>query len=399
SVIEFPGALQAANAKELADKAATRAALAQERLAYRIADIDERIRPGATVSVPGRAGTWRVEAWEWRESGVELELLHLPQRLVPAMPAEAGRALPQDDDVATGTRIEAFELPWLGTGSGEMRQAWLAATSESAGWRGAALYAETGAGLEPVGSTGTRRSVVGTTLGILPARATPLLDRHSQVNVQLASVDFVLENRSLKDLAQGANRALIGEEIVQFAVAEPLGDARWRLSGLLRGRGGTEHLAQAERGAGARFVLLDESLVALDMAAIGRSDTLAAIGLADEDPAFATIAGPGFSLRPLTPVHPRVRKLADGGLDLGWTRRARGAWTWDSTVEVPLAEQSESYEVGIGDPDAPLASYTTSEPSLSVASAALAGRAGEPLWVRQIGTHARSLPLLLTTLS
>jgi hypothetical protein len=54
----------------------------------------------------------------------------------------------------------------------------------------------------------------------------------------------------------GANAALIGDEILQFAHAEFVGPARYRLSRLLRGQRGTEP-EMKPHPQGARFVLLD----------------------------------------------------------------------------------------------------------------------------------------------
>jgi len=402
-IIEFPGALQAGNAKSLADDAAERAKWSQERLAYRIAQIDPQIAPGDIVALPERAGKWRIESWEWRENGLELELLRLPQRKGVATQTTAGRSLASPDSLATPTLIEAFELPWDGTGTADQRQVYVAASSQTSGWTGAALYAESDGNLTAIGATGSRRSAIGETLQALPAMPTVLIDRRTQLEITLVSADHVLEDRSLEDLAQGANRALIGEEIVQFANAEYLGGTQWRLSTFLRGRGGTEHLATQGTGAGTAFVLLDDRPVILDNSRLGQAETIAAIGLADTDPVVSQIAASGITLRPPSPVHPQIGFAADGSLSLCWTRRSRGAWTWPGTVEVPLNEQAEAYEVGLGNPDAPLMSWQISTPELVLDAATMSQlqnqHPGQNLWVRQIGTFARSHPLYLTTIS
>ena len=71
--------------------------------------------------------------------------------------------------------------------------------------------------------------------------------------------------------------------------------------------------------------------------------------------------------------------------------------------EVPLVEASELYEVGVGPVSAPLALWQTSTPSLAISGSermALAASAPESVvWVRQVGSYARSVPLALTTLS
>lgn len=222
------------------------------------------------------------------------------------------------------------------------------------------------------------------------------------MTVELLSPDMALIDASARQLAGGANRALIGDEIVQFGVALPLGAGLWRLERLLRGRGGTE-AAIALHGAGECFVLLDGTPVALDAALVGTSPSarIAALGLGDELPATSGIARRGSTLQPLCPVHPRVME-SGGGIVLNWTRRARGAWLWPDEVETPIHEQSEAYEVSYGPADMPLARWIVAAPTLELPAATLADLTTAlpdgAFQVRQIGSYARSEPLLLAVL-
>jgi len=403
-VLEFPGALAAATARNLANAAAERAGWSRDTLAWRVAELDPSIAPGDVVRLPGRTGTWRIDSWEWRERGVELELRRMPPGAARQTAADQGVSLPAPDLVATPTELAAFELPWDGIGAGQQRQVFAAASSESRGWTGAALYAGQAGGLVPVGESGTQRSVIGAMASALPPASAVLFDRQASVEIELVSADFQLLDASLEDLAAGANRALIGAEVIQFAAATALGGAHWRLSGLLRGRGGTEQAAQAGHAAGAPFVLLDGMPVAVDPAKLDPTGatSLAAIGLADSAPVVAPIANAGLTLRPMTPVHPRVKLLIGGGLALSWTRRARGGWMWPDGVEAPLNEQAEAYLVGLGDADHPIVRWEVGRPELELGPATAVQLAsehpGQPLWVRQVGSFAASPPLLLTTL-
>ncbi len=106
--------------------------------------------------------------------------------------------------------------------------------------------------------------------------------------------------------------------------------------------------------AGARIVLLDE---AIEPVAITRDDIglplnwrygPASRDLGDGTYAAATHAFAGLGHRPLSPVHIRGRRTG-GDCEITWTRRTRiGGDNW-SSVEVPLAEDSESYVVDILD--------------------------------------------------
>lgn len=308
------------------------------------------------------------------------------------------------DLVGAPTALKAFELPSDGTGLGQTPVIFAAASSEAAGWSGAALYADQDGQLVPLGGSGSRRSIIGQTASTVPPSPAIRLEPHNSILIDLISADFSLSETTPAGLANGVNRALLGDEVIQFAQAQPLGGELWRLAGLLRGRGGTEGAAQAGHPAGTDFILLDRGPILLDAARIGPSaHSLVAIGLADSGPVTAPIANTGLTLRPLAPVHPRVEHLTDGSLWLGWTRRARGSWAWRDEVEVPIVEQAESYRIGLGALTAPALVWETTQPELVINAASLAAlsslHSGASFWVRQIGSFAQSDALLLTTLS
>ncbi|OYX63546.1 MAG: hypothetical protein B7Y88_12825, partial [Sphingomonadales bacterium 32-64-17] len=316
AVIDFPGALQAGTALHLIDAMATREGVAGDRLQWRMAELDERIAPGAVVTVPGRPGKWRVGSWEWRETGIELELTREPGSALPPAISDPGRNLETPDEVATPTLLMASELPWDGLGSRDERQVIAAASSTTSGWTGAMLYADHGGSLSPIRGTGRQRAIVGTLTTPLPPADPAIIDRTAAFDITLTSPDFELASRPLESLAAGSNRLLVGAELLQFAHAESLGGAVWRLSGLLRGRGGTEAAALDGTAAGAKVILLDGRPIRLDAADLGAASAIAAIGLADDSPAEAAIANAGLTLKPLVPVHPRVTVAADESVTL-----------------------------------------------------------------------------------
>lgn len=69
-------------------------------------------------------------------------------------------------------------------------------------------------------------------------------------------------------------------------------------------------------------------------------------------------------------------------------------------MDTPVVEESERYEIGAGPIATPLATWLADAPALTLPAAALATlEPGTVLWVRQIGTHARSPELFLHRLS
>lgn len=176
-VLEFPGALTSQDARNLANAAAERAGWSRDALSWRLAELDPALRPGAVVRLPGTAGHWRVHSWEWREGGVELELLRLPHAPGRQTVADPGLSLPAPDLPGAPTVLAAFGLPWDGTGSADGAPVYAAASAASAGWTGAALYAvDANGALERVAATGSRRATIGAILTALPTSPAILLE-------------------------------------------------------------------------------------------------------------------------------------------------------------------------------------------------------------------------------
>lgn len=398
--LELPATLSAESAVALADAIRIRNARGAERLQLRVAALDPAIGPGALVAVPGD-GLWRVEAWEWRGSGVEFELRRATDRTAQTRPADPGTPWRPADRLPAPTLLAAFELPWDGAGTADVVRVHAALGAGAGRWAGASLYRERAGALELLTTAGPARAVIARLQA--PLSGSPGLLFEPAAWIEVACEDPEAEFVSVDGfaLASGANRLLIGDEIVQYMQATALGTGNWRLNGLLRGRGATEAEAFAGHETGTRVVLLDDRLLLLDTAGFDpATERLAAIGLADAEPVYAAVDAAGRSRRPLAPVHPAMSETQSGGLALSWIRRARGAWSWRDGVEVPLTEEEERYEVGAGPVAAPLLTWTTETPWLVLADADLAPLpSGTPLWVRQVGTHARSPELLLRTLS
>lgn len=378
---------------------------AQETVQWRCAELDPAIAPGTCVALPSLAGIWQVREWEWRETGIELTLARVaPAQALTLGTTASGQANLASDFILGETRIVAFELPSDGTAAGDAGLIYAALSSTGSGWKGATLYADDGTGsLTQIGTCIRQTACIGTATTVLSPGPTHRLDRSNSVDITLANDTLALVDANARQLAEGANRALLGTEIIQFGRAVPLGGASWRLEQLLRGRGGTES-AMDMHATGEAFALLDESLVELDKAKIsnGADVRIAAIGLGDADPVESAIACRGIATRPLSPVHGVADPQSDGGLSLRWTRRARGGWIWSDYVDEPLKEETEAYRVGYGPALRPYAFWEVGSPELILSATTLgdlvASHGHDALWVRQIGTYQLSDALHLCDL-
>jgi len=155
------------------------------------------------------------------------------------------------------------------------------------------------------------------------------------------------------DVLNGANAALLNNEILQFKTATLVSGAIYTLSGFLRGRRGTES-RMAEHSIGDRFILLKTSTGMLradrPISEIGvtRFYRAPALGSSVAIAKSTTFVNNAVGLMPLSPVYlAGGRNSVGGDLIINWIRRGRIQWDWSNFVEVPIGEDSESYDVDI----------------------------------------------------
>lgn len=198
-------------------------------------------------------------------------------------------------------------------------------------------------------------------------------------------------------LLTGANRAMIGGELLQFGRALLVSPGRWRLSELWRGRRGTEEAVVAHP-VGTSFVVLDEATTAL----LPISQSVAGVrvmasGIGDSEPwPLAICATAARATQPLSPVHPAVARLPSGDTVIGWTRRSRAGWAWRAGIEVPLGEEREAYRVDWASGSAELSSPQFTYTAAMRAADVTAGAAAMTFAIRQSGSAALSPPLFVT---
>lgn len=400
-MLDMPAAMNAGGARHIVNAKAQNCRWQGETIRWTIAQLDPGMGPGVRVQVPGFGGVWTIMAWEWSDQGVELTLTRLPPLLADSAISDPGRINPPVDLPAVPTVLKAFELPWDGNGSPGTPSFHAAVSAGAGNWSGAALYVEQAGGLVPLDVFATRRSVVGTLTAPLPASSSTLFEPTAELHVDLVGDDLVIGSTTIAGLAAGTNRLLVGREVMQYLTAEQTGPRSWRLCGLLRGRAGTEAAASAGHAAGSDAVVIDDTLISLDPALVADNGTtrIAAIGLADDAPVFGVLEADGISRRPPPLVHARLTVASTGDWELCWSRRARGQWRWPDFIETPLIEERETYLVGVGNIDQPLASWQVHSARLTLEAsviASLAPSAGQsPVWVRQLGTYGPSQPTFI----
>ncbi|MFS8180783.1 glycoside hydrolase TIM-barrel-like domain-containing protein [Pseudovibrio denitrificans] len=220
-------------------------------------------------------------------------------------------------------------------------------------------------------------------------------DTASEITVKLYGGQ--MQSRKLLDVLAGANACAVrnGEqwEVIQFCNAELIAPMTYKLSKLLRGQLGTEHLVGITASANAEFILLNQSLPKLpwtsDKAGVALSYRVVPAGkpLGFKWAVNLSHEGSQTALKPFAPVHLKATAQENGDLALNWIRRTR--WEGDSwaTSDIPVQEDKLAFSLKIshqpaGETDLVLLkTYETSTEQLVIPKADLLQMLGT-------GTHA-----------
>lgn len=170
------------------------------------------------------------------------------------------------------------------------------------------------------------------------------------VNIDRGELSSVTRAQLLND--QSFNLAMVGAEVLQFRSAELLSAGLYKLTGLLRGRRGTDW-AMEDHAASEDFVLLTSDTVRFfplsnsDLArtryykGVTAGQTLSAV----ESEAITPM---GVALKPFSPVHIGVDREGAEPV-VSWIRRTRYATRVGGALpqSIPLGEATEAYEVDV----------------------------------------------------
>jgi hypothetical protein len=197
-------------------------------------------------------------------------------------------------------------------------------------------------------------AIVGYTINTLETFNTRnnIFDETNSVLIELAVAIGTLSSLSELQVLNGGNLMLVGSELLQFKNAELISAGVYKLSGLLRGRFGTEayvgtHTPMED------CILLNSSTtyeMPLLISDISRPISFKAVGIgtAVDNTSSYAITYTGVSAKPYSPVLlGGGRNTATADIVLTWVRRARLNASWANNTDVPLGEASELYDVEI----------------------------------------------------
>ena len=346
---------------------------AREKASFTLPPSQLALEPSDTVTLVSGARSYTVRITDIGDHGArDIEAQSIDLDIYDPVPAST-RPTTSPPPVPSGPPlIEMLDLPLQSDGDSDWA-GYVAANKSPwpgtvAAWRSPDVAGFTLNTLMPTPAT------TGLTVDALPPGPTWRPDLANTLTVQLDSGSLASITRL--QLLGGANQCAVENapgvwELIQFQNATLVAPNRYALTTLLRGQSGTDPVPLPTVPAGARFVLLDGSVLPVAMAS-GDVNTPFnwKIGPASRDigdPSYLTLSHTfsGAGLIPYRPVQVAGSRNAAGDLTVTWLRRTRrDGDSWDP-VDVPLAEDSESYEIDILSGTSIVASYTVGSPSLT----------------------------------
>jgi hypothetical protein len=166
-----------------------------------------------------------------------------------------------------------------------------------------------------------------------------------------------LESKTEREVLDGANEAILGDEIIRFVTATSLGGGQYRLSGLLRGRRGTGW-ATGDHEVSERFALLSTAVRvrAKDSANIGAALRYQVRTVGEPAGIEFGFTNTGIGKKPYAPGSIKMfrfgepktignRLYATGSWWIEWERRIRGLNSWAGGFPLPRGEEELVYKL------------------------------------------------------
>ena len=370
--VQAPVVLDPSQAKQIASNLLEQSHIENTGLSFSIPPNLLALEPGDIVALAGQDGNWQItdlEGLGLRRVQAKRSTGSVPHIVSGAEPAVQGApnwvSPPEgivldiagfDDNITrTGPLVGAILSPWV-------RTVFTSPNGEET---------ETSS---PV--------VVGVLLSDFKFGPVGRYDKGPSIDIKIRGV--TLSSLTDEDFLAGGNllavETSLGWEVFQCQNAELISPHTYRIDTFLRGLYGTGADMDDVVLSGARVIYLRQgfqyaalnaalrgSHIELEMASDGRAST--------ESIGFDYIAR---HLRPLSPVHIKAKQIG-GDLHISWIRRTRvGGDDWAS-LDVPLGEENESYEVDFLDGSTVLVTKNSTTPNLQIPTAELETLYGTPL--------------------
>jgi hypothetical protein len=350
--VELAIAMTADRARAIAETLMYDAWTQRQRYSFRTSREYAAVEPGDVVTIVrnGTTHTLRMQRKVESRSGViEWEAVAEEASVyTQSAPGGAGSVVNGTVRAAPATVFVPLDIASLRDQDDDLAF-YAAACGSAEGWRGSVIYRSTDSGASYDQSVAmTAEATIGYTVNALAnyTGSPHMFDQSTLLTVSLFA--GTLSSATEEAVLNGANFLAVGFEILQFKSAVLISPLTYQLSGLLRGRRGTEW-AIGSHVVGERAVLLEASTLRritsdLTTARLYKPVT---IGRTVQETAPQSIQYFGGNLAPFAPVHLGGGRNAANDLTINWLRRSRVGANLPWNYDPPLGETSQLYDVEI----------------------------------------------------
>lgn len=274
---------------------------------------------------------------------------------VPGAPGSGQPPQTPPGGATAATGMILIDGPWISESDSTTAIRAALYRSGTGPWPGATVYksVDGGTSYTAAGST-TAGAVVGTVASALGDFAGGnVADETNVITVVLQS--GTLDSTTADGLINGLNLIALGTpdtgwEFLQYRTATLVGTDTYELSGLLRGRFGTEWM-MPDHAAGESLVLVSSTILIAGSAAeigLSRKYKPVTLGAALASATAQDFTNSAVALKPYAPVLLGGGRDASGNLTLNWTSRRRGSGGWPNGVDLPATDPT-NWQVDIYD--------------------------------------------------
>src|SRR5665213_2082899 len=290
-----------------------------------------------------------------------------------AVGGQAMGMLPNPVILAGPTVYWLFDIPLLQDvdSNPENTGFYLAMSSVLPSWSGGVLYESDDDSTFAPESSANQPATFGYVTVLPGAPRSPWTwDNVNTLTVALQRGSF--QSDSQLNVLNGSNALLVGSELIQFTTAVQNGDGTWTLSGLLRGRRGTEW-AIGGHTVGELVLMPATGIVRVQRPLAERNITRFYKGVTvGQDPSTAPVTNFAIVGRDLMPYAPaQITSSRDGSnnLTVNWIRRTRVGWANIVQDPVPLAEDTEAYSIDVLNGSTVVRTLTSTSPTVAYSAA------------------------------
>ncbi len=364
--LEFPNLVMTDDeAKQLADKVLSAGWSEDKRKFFSVPLWYLEIEPEDTLEIEldGESHLLRVEEVELGENYLlEISAVHAFSDLfTSASTGDESDANDQTPEVLTPSALILVDCPAVRDVDGALTDAgfylFAAPQTEDEDWPGCRVWRSLDGQFSPPLTTITGAATWGTTTDVLGDGDHYVFDEDSEVTVQLLGGTLSTQTSAALSEDRLLNLAAIGSEsggweLVQFATVTDNGNDSYTLTGMRRGRFGTEQYT-ATHTAGETFVLFDFTTPTTQRIPLGLYDRgqeryykAVTVGSSQSGVAGRAFTNQARSLMPYFPVNV-VGVLASGDWTINFRRRTRIGGDLFDYDDVALNELTEEYEIDI----------------------------------------------------